>query len=78
MNKIIKFFKDLGRSLELLYLSNPILNPAVVKIQPFTHLTRLKTKKTKYRLMVRDHLFDRWRSEGDFKSFKAAMEASLK
>jgi len=77
MKKIFDLIKYIREYFYVMYLTSPILNPTVSKIQPITKKSRLGNKTTGYRLMARDHLFDRWRVIGDFKSFKAAMSALL-
>lgn len=77
MKKLFDLIKYVKEYFYVMYLTSPILNPTVMKIQPITRKSRLGNKIIKYILMTRDHLFDRWRVIGDFKSFKAAMSASL-
>jgi hypothetical protein len=73
--KIIKKFLDY---LYILYMSNPILNPSIMSVQPITTKNSEGKRITRYRLSKRNHGFDSWKIIGDFSSFSRALEEGLK
>jgi len=77
MSRVKELLRSIWDLLYCWYISNPILNPSVLKIQPITKKSRLGNKSTKFRVMKRNHFFDSWRLIGDFKTFKRAMNAAM-
>lgn len=75
---ILKIIKCIKEYFYMLWITNPILNPTVVKIQPITRKDANGNKVTKFRLSRRGHALDSWKLVGDFSSFEAAWEIEFK
>lgn len=71
-DKLRKFFKDY---FYFMYISNPILNPAVASISQIEIKARNGRLMKRYRVKKRSHFFDEWKVVGDYKTIKEAMNA---
>jgi hypothetical protein len=73
----LKFIQLIKAILVNLYITNPILNPTVLRIQPIRKVDDLGKKITIFRVSRRRHAFDTWKDLGGFETFAEAMEAKL-
>lgn len=72
---MLKYITDI---LYYWYISNPILNPSVVRITPITFNDIDNREITRYHALTRKHCLDKWVSLGSFSNFTDAMNEVLK